>query len=168
MREADSYLSSEIVCPVNQAKRHPAVQTADYVFLPHTTDAYVQAKGSSFEKALESAGKALFDTLCNLNSVIPKLTERVAVEGHDEIELVYNWLESLLLKFELEQKVYSQFKVDKVARSTCGLHTTADISGEPYDKRKHGAKVEVKAVTYHKMEVVRELDGTTLRFILDL
>jgi SHS2 domain-containing protein len=153
---------------MTQNKRRPPVPTADYVFLPHTTDAYVQAKGSSLENALESAGKALFDTLCNVNSVIPKQTEKVVVEGHDEIALAHNWLESLLLKFELEHKVYSEFKVDKVTRSARGLSTSADISGEPYDRQKHGAKVEVKAVTYHRMEVVREQDATILRFILDL
>jgi SHS2 domain-containing protein len=168
MREADSYLSSEIIRHLKQIKRNSTVPTADYVFLPHITDAYVQASGTSLENALASAGKALFDTLCDLNSITPKLTERVVVEGHDEIALVYNWLESLLLKFELEQKVYSEFKVDKIARSSQGLRTTAEISGEPFDRQKHGPKVEVKAVTYHKMEVVQEPETTTLRFILDL
>jgi len=144
------------------------VPTADYEFLPHTTDAYVQARGSSLENALESAGKALFDTLCDLGSITPKLTDRVMVEGHDETALLYSWLESLLLKFELDQKVYSEFKVDKISRSASGLRVTAQISGEPYDKRRHGPKVEVKAVTYHRMEVIRENDATTLRFILDL
>ena len=141
---------------------------ADYVFLPHTTDAYVEVKASSLENALESAGKALFDTLCNLNSITPKLTEKVSVEGHDEISLVYDWLESLLLKFELEHKVYSEFKVDKPTRYARGIRVTAGISGEPYDRKRHGAKVEVKGVTYHKMEISREDESTTLRFILDL
>jgi SHS2 domain-containing protein len=153
---------------VKQIKRHRAVPTADYEFLSHTTDAYVQARGSTLENAFESAGKALFDTLCDLNSITPTLVDRVVIEGHDEPELLYSWLESLLLKFELDQKVYSRFKVGKISRSTSGLRTAAEISGEPYDRRRHGAKVEVKAVTYHKMEIMRENDATTLRFILDL
>ena len=144
------------------------MSTAGYEFLPHTTDAYVQARGSSLENAFEFAGKALFDTLCDIKSIIPTLTERVVVEGHDEPELLYAWLESLLLRFELDQKVYSEFKVGNVSRSRSGLHTAAQISGESYDRRRHGAKVEVKAVTYHKMAIIRENDATTLRFILDL
>jgi SHS2 domain-containing protein len=144
------------------------LSAAKYTILPHTTDAYIQAQGSSIEKSLESAGQALFDTLCDVNSIEAKLNERIEVEGHDEISLVYEWLEALLLKFELDQKVYSRFQVDPLARSSRGIGATANILGELYDKRKHGAKVEVKAVTYHKMEVVRDGDTTTLRFILDL
>jgi len=144
------------------------LSAANYSYLPHTTDAYIQAQGSSIEKALESAGKALFDTLCDANSIEARLSERIAVEGHDEIALLHEWLEALLLKFELEQKVYSRFQVDALARSSGGISATANIFGELYDKRKHGAKVEVKAVTYHRMEVLRDGDTTTLRFILDL
>jgi len=168
MAEADSYLSSEIACHARRPKRLPAVPMADYVFLPHTTDAYVQATGPTLEYALESAGKALFDTLCNLESIVPQVTEEIELNGDDEIVLLHDWLESLLLKFELENKVFAGFSVGRIVRSSDGLHATARISGEPYDKRKHGAKVEVKAVTYHKMEVVRQDGTTTVRFILDL
>jgi len=142
--------------------------TADYSFLPHTTDAYVEATGASLEGALESAGKALFDTLCEVETIRTKLTDRIAVEGHDEVELAYNWLEALLLKFELTQRVYSRFKIIKISRTTTGFNAIAEAFGEPYDRKRHGAKVEVKAVTYHRMEIVRHQNRTFLRFILDL
>ncbi len=142
--------------------------TLGYEFLPHTTDAYVQATAATFEQALELAGTALFDTMCDVKSISPELTDEVEVDGGDEVEFLYDWLESLLLKFELEQKVYSGFKVDPIKRSPEGLRAFAKISGERYERKKHGSKVEVKAVTYHKMEVVRDGATTTLRFLLDL
>lgn len=141
---------------------------AKYTILPHTTDAYIEAQGSSIEKALEAAGEALFDTLCNVTSIETRLDERIEVEGHDEVALVYEWLEALLLKFELDGKVYSRFQVDHLVRSPNGFSATGRILGEMYDKRKHGGKVEVKGITYHRMEVVRDGDTTVLRFILDL
>jgi SHS2 domain-containing protein len=139
-----------------------------YKLLPHTTDAYIQATGSTLEEAFEYAGMALFDTMCDLKCISPDLVENVEVSAADEVTLLHNWLESLLLKFELEGKVYSRFKVTLNRRPSNRLQANAKIYGEPYERRKHGAKVEVKAVTVHKMEITRNGGTTTLRFILDL
>jgi len=144
------------------------VSVPGYKLLPHTTDAYIQATGSTLEEAFEYAGMALFDTMCDLKHISPDLVENVEVSAADEVTLLHNWLESLLLKFELEGKVYSRFKVTLNRRPSKRLQANAKIYGEPYERRKHGAKVEVKAVTVHKMEISRNGDMTTLRFILDL
>jgi SHS2 domain-containing protein len=143
------------------------LREAGYRFLPHTTDAYIESVGPTFEKALENAALALFDTMCDITTISATLDEALTVEGADNLELVYNWLESLLLKFELERKVYNGFDVS-LTTIPQGLGITAKIRGEPFVRAKHGAKVEVKAVTYHKMEVHQEEGKTILRFILDL
>ena len=143
------------------------MQTQGYRFLPHTTDAYIESTGATFEEALENAGLALFDTMCDIGSVSEKFNEDINVEGRDELELLYNWLESLLLKFELERKVYSRFQVT-LTTSSQPLRINARAYGESFDRQRHHPKVEVKAVTYHRMEVCQEASVTTLRFILDL
>jgi SHS2 domain-containing protein len=142
--------------------------TVGYEILPHTTDAYIQTCGATLEEAFAYAALALFDTMCNVNSVSKSMSERVLIRGVNELALLYDWLEALLLKFELEGKVYSSFDVRKVTHEREGLELDANISGEMYDKNKHGAKVEVKAVTFHKMEILTTSSSTILRFILDL
>ena len=141
--------------------------TPGYKFLPHTTDAYIEAIGRTFEAALENAGLALFDTMCDVNSINHERQDAIAIEGADDLELIYNWLESLLLKFELERKVYSKFQVS-VTKEPQALRLKAHAYGEIFDRKKHGAKVEVKAVTYHRMDVSRQEGVVVLRFILDL
>jgi SHS2 domain-containing protein len=143
------------------------VPTSGYKFLPHTTDAYIEAFGSSFEMALENAALALTDTICDLHSISQKLDDVITVEAADKLDLVYDWLESLLLKFELERKVYNAFQVS-LTTPPQGMKLTAYAHGEVFDRQRHGPKVEVKAVTYHRMEVTQEGDRTILRFILDL
>ena len=138
-----------------------------YRFLPHTTDAYIESVGPTFENALENAALALFDTMCNVNRVSAELQEEVTVQGADQLELLYNWLECLLLKFELEHKVYNKFHVSRVSDQGA-LTLTAKIQGEAFNRQKHGAKVEVKAVTYHKMEIFQDGKMTVVRFIVDL
>ncbi len=142
--------------------------TPRYKFLQHTTDAYIQSTGATFEEALENAGLALFDTMCNLESISHKQVDNVEADGADEVGLLYDWLDTLLLKFELDGQVYSNFRVEPLETGSGALHINAKAYGETYNRLKHGSKVEVKAVTYHRMEVVREKNLVTLRFILDL
>ncbi len=139
-----------------------------YEFLPHTTDAYIQSVGPTFEEALENAGLALFDTMCNLDSISIKEVDDVEADGGDEVELLYDWLETLLLKFELDSKVYSKFHVTLLKTAPNILQLRAKAYGETYNRQLHDSKVEVKAVTLHRMEVVREGNLVILRFILDL
>jgi len=143
------------------------VLTPGYKLLPHTTDAYIEAVGATFEAALENAGLALFDTMVDVHAIAQERYELITVNGADELELLYNWLESLLLKFELERKVYGKFQVSLTSAAR-PLRLKALCYGENFDRKKHGAKVEVKAVTYHRMEVSRQEGFVILRFILDL
>jgi SHS2 domain-containing protein len=40
--------------------------------------------------------------------------------------------------------------------------------GEPLELDRHHYKVEIKAVTYHEMEIKQEKDMAIVRFLLDL
>ena len=142
--------------------------TIGYKFLPHTTDAYVQAVGTTIEEAFAYAATALIDSMCNVSAVEGVLNEKLHVEAPNEILLLYNWLELLLLKFELEHRVFSSFDNLKITHQSGKILLDTDASGEIYDKEKHGAKVEVKAVTFHRMEVSRMSNLVLVRFILDL
>jgi len=143
------------------------VLTPGFKLLPHTTDAYIEAVGATFDQALENAALALFDTMCNLGSITQSEQDVIRLTDKDDEAILYDWLESLLLKFELEHRVYSKFHVS-VAGEPQGLRLTAKAYGEEFDRKKHGAKVEVKAVTYHRLEVSRQQGVVTVRFILDL
>jgi SHS2 domain-containing protein len=157
-----------MVATTNLVKRPLLMKKIGYVFLPHTTDAYIEAVGGTLEEAMQFAGMALVDTMCVIDSISPLATMMIEASGRDEVTLLYDWLESILLKFELGGFVYSAFKLAPIVRSESGLRATAEATGERYDRKKHGTKVEVKAVTYHRMEVQREEGFTILRFILDL
>ena len=106
--------------------------------------------------------------MLSLSSVQPVSQEEIIVEGHDELELLYNWLESLLLKLEINGQAFSKFYVDPISRSEHNLTLHATVSGERFDRKKHGSKMEVKGVTYHLMKIEKKEDGVTVRFILDL
>ena len=139
-----------------------------YEFLEHVSDAYIAAYGKTLEEAFQNAAEAMFQTMIETRTVALTLEETVTAEGRDREALLYNWLETLLLKFGMEAKVYRKFEVEKIEKRNSEFALKATIRGEPYNADKHKPKVEVKAVTYHQMEIKEHKGGCELKFILDL
>ncbi len=132
------------------------------------TDAYIMASGRNLEESFQNAALAMFDTMTDVKDVEEKMKDEFQVEGFDECSLLYNWLESLLVKLDIDGRVYSRFHIKPIERSQGRLFLRADVYGETFDSSRHRRKVEVKAVTYHRMEVEKSQDGVCVKYILDL
>jgi SHS2 domain-containing protein len=139
-----------------------------YEFLEHTADAYIAAYGSDLAEAFENAAVAMFDVMTDVEKISSEVEDSVEVGGLDEYSLLYNWLEALLIKSETNQMLYCNFKIPHIYESTKGLKLEAWMWGERFNPEKHLQKVAVKAVTYHRMEIVKKPEKVTLKFILDI
>ncbi len=139
-----------------------------FEFLEHTADVYVRSHGKTMEEAYENAALAMFETMTDTDKIEQTQHENIEVEAEDQYALLYNWLEALLVKFETEGMLYSKFQILKWKETTEIFKITAKIWGEKFDPQKHPQKVAVKAVTYHRMVVIREVDRVILEFILDI
>jgi len=137
-------------------------------FLEHTADAYIAAYGKNLGEAFENAARAMFDVMTEVEKVSAKVEDQIETEGEDEYALLYNWLEALLVKSEIDGMLYSKFRILHLDRTPEGLELAAKIWGEKFDPKKHLQKVGVKAVTYHRMEIIKETGKVTLKFILDI
>jgi len=139
-----------------------------FEFLEHTADLYIAAYGKTLEEAFENAAYATFEGMTDLGKVKPQLQDTVEVEGYDEKALLYNWLEALLVKFDITGNLYSRFKIAGIEKTSAGFKLEANIWGEPFNPQKHISKVGIKAVTYHLMEILKEPTLVTVKFILDI
>lgn len=111
----------------------------------------------------------MFEGMTELSSVKPQAEDSLEVEGFDEKALLYNWLEALLVKFEITGRLFSKFKIARIEKAQAGLMLKAQVWGEPFDPQRHLSKVGVKAVTYHRMEILKSSKkGVTVKFILDI
>ena len=139
-----------------------------YRFLEHVTDALVEAWGETMEEAFSQAGLALFETMLDTKNVHGKTSEEIRAAGHDEKELLYNYLEELLLLFEVKQLALGHFTVNSITPNQGEIRLRGRASGEPYDREKHNGRVEVKGITYHLMEIEKHPAKVTVQFLLDL
>lgn len=139
-----------------------------YEFLEHTADAYIAAYGRNLPEAFENAALATFEVMTDVEKVVPRKEDQIEVEGQDEYALLYNWLEALLVKSDINGMLFSKFKIQRIRQTLKGFRLSARIWGEKFDASKHLQKVGVKAVTYHRMEIIREPAEIAVKFILDI
>jgi len=137
-------------------------------FLEHTTDAYIEAWGQTLERAFAQAAEAFYETMLNVQKIDPILEEDIQVAGHDKKELLYNWIEQLLLEFDIKAMVYASYHIIIAPDDRTSFKLRGRVRGEKYDRGKHGAKTEVKGVTYHLMTIEEDAKEAKIRFILDL
>ena len=143
-------------------------RTGKFEFLEHTADVYIAAYGTTLEEAYENAALAMFEVITDTDKVSPNDEDSVEVEAEDEYALLYSWLEDLLVKFETTNMLYSKFKISNIEETSDGFRIKATAWGEKFNAEKHTQKVAVKAVTYHRMKIIKETDKVTLEFILDI
>jgi SHS2 domain-containing protein len=139
-----------------------------FEFLEHTADILIAAHGQNTQEAFQNAALAMFEVMTDTTKVSPTQEETIEVEAEDEYALLYSWLEALLVKFEVNSMLFSKFQITSLAENDEGFKLKATTWGEKFQPEKHPQKVAVKAVTYHRMEIIKEHDKVTLEFILDI
>lgn len=125
-----------------------------YEFFDHTADVGIRLAAPDLEALLADAGRALYALIVdNADDIRPDQRFEFRVAGSQPDYLLFDWLSELLRHFESTRVVLSRFDVRLDAD---GL--TAQAWGEPLDEDRHRLGNEVKAVTYHQLEV-KQADG---------
>ncbi|MDQ3887895.1 MAG: archease [Thermoproteota archaeon] len=131
------------------------------------TDAVIEAYGTTLEETFENAAKALCDTMIDLKTVRPKREIKFSAKGNDLYSLLFDWLDKVMLLLVADGIAMSEFSV-KIKQYKNSYLLEGITRGEPLELDRHHYKVEIKAVTYHEMEIKQGKDMTIVRFLLDL
>ena len=132
--------------------------------LDHTADIGIIVHGDDLKALFENAGKAFFHLMTDLRRVKPRVERQVNLRGESLDRLMVEWLSELLYLHDVENLLFRAFRVESVGEE--GLRAIA--KGEVFQDGTHLIKTEVKAVTYHQIEVRRENRGWRAQVILDL
>ena len=130
-----------------------------YVLIDHTADMMVKAFGSTIEECFGNAAYALFDQTVDLSNVGTSEETDVRVSGMDDEDMLYSFLSEMLFIEDCDNLILKEFEV-----SFEGNDVICHARGETLDRSKHRVRSEVKAVTYHMMEVNREEPSVTVLF----
>ncbi len=134
-------------------------------YLEHATDAFILVTAPSLTDAFTLAGQSVVDTTLDKKTIEEKEQRTLKVSGKDLSYLLFNWLEEVNYQLITEGFAIARFSLDISKNSKYDLKAT--IYGEPIDLKKHHFKVEIKAPTFHMMEI-KQNNQVTMRFLLDL
>jgi SHS2 domain-containing protein len=135
-----------------------------FEILDHTADIGLIVYGENLRVLFENAGEAFFHIITDLRKVRRRVEKRIDIKGESLDRLMVDWLSELLYLHDVESLLFKGFKVDSVGEG--GLK--AIVKGEPFQEGVHVIKTEVKAVTYHQIEVRQENGRWRAQVILDL
>jgi len=142
----------------------------DYKFFDVTADIGFIAYGNSLEESFENAGIAMFNVISDTKNVLHKDKITFSISSEDEVSLFYDFLEELLFFHETKFMLFSKFevKISKIENEFENFKLDAIISGEKFNWDIHKRGSEIKAITYHLMEVSNKNGIYEVKAILDL
>ncbi len=136
-----------------------------YKFLDHTADIMFEAYGNSLNKLFENAALATEDTMVDLKQINQDIIKKIELKNKNVEILLYDFLSELVYFKDAELLLFSNFKVSIEKNNIYSLK--AILYGEKLNE-KHEQKVDVKAVTLHKFEIVKKKNHYIARVILDI
>jgi SHS2 domain-containing protein len=143
-----------------------------YRYLEHSTDAIVQAYGSSLEELFENSAMGLVNIMFDIDKVENRQSETIIASDENLENLLFDWLEKVLLKIFIDQIVLSRFSI-RVFEKHKNLEEKryfleAQAGGEKVNYDKHNYKIEIKAITYHELKIQRTYTSYVATFLVDL
>jgi SHS2 domain-containing protein len=97
-------------------------------------------------------------------SIRPVERSEIRAEGGDWKSLLVSWLGEILYRVEAEKRAFMSFHVSELSpyvASGWGV-------GEPLDPARHLVKMEIKAPTYHMLELKEENGRWLAQIIFDV
>jgi len=135
-----------------------------YTLLNHTADMGIRVWGHTLAELFEHAARALTEILLKERPSQKESLYRLSIAGEDPSDLLVRWLGEILYLLEGEDMVVVDISIDAMTET----RLDARLYVAPFDPKKHEVLTEIKAVTYHQIEVVRERNGWRASVIFDL
>ncbi len=122
----------------------------DYELIDHTADIGIKAYGDDLSEAFAHAAKGMFDIITDSSQIESKGEYQIELSSDDLEQLLVDWLDELLYLQGAENLVFGEFRVSVDEEKP---EISATVLGEEFDTDKHKIGMEIKAVTYHMLEV---------------
>lgn len=132
--------------------------------IDHTADVGIIARAPTLPELFEVAAEGMFSFMIDPATVENRAWHERKVGDGDYEGLLVAWLNDLLLLLNGEEFVPKVFVVDELTEDK----VRATVHGEPVDPTKHHFRLDVKAATYHAVQVSKENSGWMARVIFDV
>jgi len=139
-------------------------ELSPYRIFDHTADLGVEIYGRNEGELFCNAAVALFDIMTDISLVHVRGEWEVSAEGGDLEELLVNFLREILYMCSGEGLLLKEFVISEMDN----FHVKGTARGEPFVHGRHCMNIEIKAITYHRVEIRKASGAWVGRVICDV
>jgi SHS2 domain-containing protein len=132
--------------------------------LDHTADFGLEIYGADPAALFTQAAEALFAMITGPVSPGRGQERRIEIEGADWPDLLVNWLRELLYLWNGERELLCEVAIASISENWL----QALVTSVPFDPQRHDIRNEIKAVTYHQVDVGQKDGGWVARVYFDV
>jgi len=132
-----------------------------FKFLEHTADIKFQAFGKTLVEAFKNSALAMTKAMTD-DKVKSKITKKIKTQGKDNENLLYNFLEDILVLVDSENFIIAEIKKINIKDNKINAELRGDTVNK-YDVKNH-----IKSVTYNEMFVKKEKGKWAIQVVVDV
>jgi len=142
----------------------------NYEIINHTADIGIKVYGKDLNALFFNAAHAMFEIMLEVIKKIPMFQKEerkrflLNKQGNNLEEILVFWLSELLYLFFAEGLIMDKADIQKLD-SSC---IQAEVTGRVFSPDFYRIKTEIKAVTYHELEIKNTERGYEAQVIFDV
>ena len=135
-----------------------------FEIIEHTADIGLKIYGSDLRDLFVNAARGLFSLIIDLKKEETDSRIEVSLKADNEEELLVLWLNELIFQFNARGFIPKEFKINEITNNAIEV----EVQGEKLDLSKHKVLSEIKAATYHDLEIKAIKEGLQASVIFDI
>lgn len=135
-----------------------------YEILEHTADLAIRGEAEILPDLYCFLATAMFECMTDIEQINLVRGERIEVTGRDLEDILIRMLSELLYRFNTHSIIYREFIIEYLTHEKLIVYAR----GENIDPERHEIKMEIKAPTYHNVEITTTDHGYSVTVIFDV
>lgn len=125
----------------------------EFEIIDHTADIGIVAYGKTKREVFINAAKGMFEIIAGENRDLKEnFYDKIKLEAKSLEDLLIAWLNELLYISEVKLVILNKFKIKELSDG----QIKAEVGGTKINHLSIRIKREVKAVTYHRLEIKKD------------
>lgn len=132
--------------------------------IEHTADIALRIHGERREDLFEQGACGVYQVLGRLVGTGSQQDHRIVLKAQNLIYLFHDWLSEILYWFDVRQTIFESFEFSVLQDQ----RLEAQVKGRKLDVDSSNIQTEIKAITYHKLDIETHPDELVATVILDV
>lgn len=130
-----------------------------YEAIEYLSDVKLRVFGKDLIELFENAAEGMFSLIIDIESIEKKFEKKMKINLREKIgleDLLIIWLEKILYLNEVNDLIFSEFKIIDLINNESESRISALLKGEKINLKKHEIFLQIKAPTYHNLFIKQD------------